>query len=342
MSSRQQLSQREIDQVLARYKIGTIHSVNELAAGSVYSPKVVVNAERGKLLLKRRARGLDLPTLVAFSHEVLLQSLEAGICVPPLIGTKENNNSMVQFEDRIYELFVFIEGTPFDRSEQMIAHHSNQAGGLLSELHFALDRIETSFEPTTESDVIDLSRLPLLSQNPVLGDAGNEQLTRIMQFGDELAKANAEKPGIVHGDWHPGNMIFHGQEIVAICDFDNTRVGSRSREVAQAMIHCSLRTPTKGQTAQTCDPDPDKTALIAFWKGYSHRSESQSSPRCSPRTCAGLMASVMIDEALASQPSNSAGDGRAQYESMLIAASRKAIWIDQHQSELIDALESVQ
>lgn len=332
---RQQLNQREIDQVLGHYMLGAVHSITELAAGSVYSPKVVIESDRGKLLLKRRARGLDLPPIVAFSHEVLLGCLRAGFCVPPLLATSPGNNSMVQFEDHVYELFVYIEGVIFDRSPSMIGHHAAQAGALLSEVHRTLDTIETSFEPPIEPTPIDLSRLSTLeTRGSGCTPEMRDRFGRILRYGDELARANAEGPALVHGDWHPGNMIYRGTEIVSACDFDNTRIGSRAREVAQAMVHFSLKAPLPGQRAQDCEPEPDPVALSSFWAGY----QSGGVPACTARVCAGLMPAVMIDEALAAFPSRTP-DGAS--DQILTAVSRKASWMDEHQSEMIEMLESV-
>lgn len=321
--------------MLGRYDLGAVKTINELAEGSVYSPKVIVETDRGKLLLKRRARGLDIPSLVAFSHEVILGCAALGVCVPPLLGTKLNNNSMVQFEDHVYELFVFIAGVPFDRSGSMISHHARESGMLLAQLHIALDSIKTQFEPATESTPIDLARSAILDQSSNSFDSQTrDHLKRILEYGHELSKANASRQALVHGDWHPGNLIYRDRFVIGVCDFDNTRVGSRLREVAQTMVHCSLKPPIAGQAASGVDPSPNGTALKAFWDGYS-----QSTPHpVSARTCAGLMGAVMIDEALASISRPSNPQSQHAPDPTLIAISRKAIWIDEHQSELIALL----
>ena len=336
-SSRQQLSQREIDHVLGHYDLGKVISINELAAGSVYSPKVVIETSRGKLLLKRRARGLDLPAMVAFSHEIMIGCLSLGLCVPPLLATK-TNNSMVQFEDQVYELFAFIEGVGFDRSPTMIKAHAQQAGALLGETHRTLNRVETNFQAPIEPTTIDLTRAHLLdSSRPNIAAHTRDLLTRVLGYGDELAQANAQAPGFVHGDWHPGNMIYRGDQIVSVCDFDNTRLGSRAREVAQAMVHFSLKAPTSGQTALNCDPDPDIVAMRSFWTGYM----GETSTPVRARLCAGLMPAVMVDEALALLPSHAESAPSGQSDSMLIAVARKAGWLDDHQGEVISLLESI-
>ena len=339
--SRQQLTQREIDSVLARYAIGKVHSVTELAEGSVLSPKVIVDCERGRLLLKRRAHGLDIPIVVAFSHEVILGCLAQGICIPPLIATADTQNSMVQFGDQIYELFVFIDGISYDRTPSRIQAHARQAGALLTEVHCALDRIKTTFEPTIESGPLNLARLDRLDDPSLeLEKSTIEHLKGTLMFGDELLRANAHPPELVHGDWHPGNMIFRDDEIVAICDFDNTRIGSRAREVAQAMIHCSLKLPQPGQPASACAPDPDRAALGAFWSGYANHHKSGGIPRYSSRLIVGFMPAVMVDAALAMVTPGHGETDREHARSMLVAVTRKTMWLNEHQGALIEMLDS--
>ncbi len=339
-TTRQQLSQREIDGVLASYEIGAVHSITELAAGSLYSPKIIIESDRGKLLLKRRARGLDLPTVVAFSHEVILGCSARGLCVPPLLGTRENNNSMTQFQDHIYELFVYIEGETYNHSPALIQSHARQAGELLAETHRVLDTIETSFEPSVEPVAINLDRINLLSSlNTSLDPQAVQRLGKLLEYGSELIEANDRARLLVHGDWHPGNMIFSGPEIIAVCDFDNARIGSRVREIAQALIHFSMKLPKAGEPASRCAPEPDLEALAAFWSGY----RSMKDGATNVRTVIGLMPAVMIDAVLASlaaQDTNpSQGASPNLIDAQLVAIARKAFWIDEHQSDLVARLD---
>lgn len=328
-ASRQQLSQREIDAVIRHYRVGKINDIRELPEGSFYSPKAILETERGTLLLKRRARGLDMPALVCFGHEVLLGCLEHGLCVPPLLATEDDRNSMVQHEDHVYELFVFIEGQRFDANRPA---HARQLGEMLRETHLAMDRIEPRFEPAMESDVIDLGRLSTLKANTQnLPDGLVEGCERVMRYGDELTQANAHPPAIVHGDWHPGNMIYRDDTLVAICDFDNTRLGSRERELAQALVHASLIAPTPGQTAAQTPPQPSRARLEAFWNGFRTRGGEANA-----RTIAGLMPAVMIDEALASVGASM----NEQHLPLLTSVWRKASWLDEHLQQIIDLLKA--
>lgn len=309
-----ELDEREIRDVLACYELGAIHRVSDLRAGSELSPKTVIECERGKLLLKRRARGLDAPTLVAFAHEVVNGCLDAGLCVPPLVGTKQQNNSMTQIRDHVYELFVFIEGNPYARKTAQ----AFQSGALLCETHRVMDAVRTSFDPSIEPMVINPARAADWTPSERFDQQSVEHATRILQYGEDLVRANASEKALVHGDWHPGNMIYQGDEIVAVCDFDSTRLGSRLRELAQGLLYFSLR--SDGSV------EPDRALLDAFWDGY----RSSDPERIEPRTLASLLPAVLMDEGFAS----AAGAPGSSSASMLASVLARARWLDSHHDKL--------
>ncbi len=304
------LNHDEIRAVLGRYDLGVIHKVTDLRAGSVLSPKAIVDADRGKMLLKRRARGLDIPTVVAFAHEVLCGCLRGGLCVPPLVGTKDENNSMVQMHDHVYELFVFVEGVGYAGGEEQAC----QSGALLGETHRVMDSIRANFEPSIEPVVVDSKRASGIKASSGFDQASIDRAGKILAYGEDLVRANAEPTALVHGDWHPGNMIYQGNTIVAVCDFDNTRIGSRMRELAQALVHFSMQTGAK--------IEPDLASLAAFFDGY--RTTAKASP--DPRVIASLMPAVLLDEAFASATSTEI----AKHASMLSAVLKRAAWMDEH------------
>jgi len=314
------LNHDEIRAVLARYELGVVHRVTDLRAGSALSPKAVVECDRGKLLLKRRARGLDIPTVVAFAHEVLLGCSRAGLCVPPLVGTKAENNSMVQIRDHVYELFVFIEGNGYTRTTAQ----AFQSGAMLSETHRVMDSVRTSFEPSVEPRVIDPARGAGFPPSERFDHGAIERATRILQYGEDLVRANASPNAMVHGDWHPGNMIYQSDELVAICDFDSTRMGSRLRELAQALIYFSLRSDNT--------IEPERALLEAFWAGYT----SSVHPAIDPRVLASLMPAVLVDEGFAS----AAGVPNTDHAPMLAGVLARAQWLDDHHDKLTSTFAS--
>ena len=97
-----------VRRVLRHYAVGTVLSVGPCVRGSRKSPKFVVTTDRGRFLLKRRAKGKDDPVRVAFAHTLQNHLAAQGFPLPCLIGTVEDNNSILQMEGGVYELFAYV------------------------------------------------------------------------------------------------------------------------------------------------------------------------------------------------------------------------------------------
>jgi hypothetical protein len=110
---REQFTAEELAIVLSNFEIGVLDSISEYPRGSRKAPKLMVVSEQGKFLLKRRAKGKDDPYKVAFSHAIQLYLASKQFPLPHLIGTKKNNNSMLQWRNSIYELFEYIPGQSY-------------------------------------------------------------------------------------------------------------------------------------------------------------------------------------------------------------------------------------
>ena len=107
----------ELAIVLSHYDIGTIDTITDFPRGSRKAPKLLVVSSHGKFLLKRRARGKDDPFKVAFMPRAF------SFTWPPssfrcriLIGTKKDNNSMLQWRGGVYELFEYIPGQAYPQT----------------------------------------------------------------------------------------------------------------------------------------------------------------------------------------------------------------------------------
>src|SRR5438270_1262523 len=113
---REQFATDELAIVLSHFDIGIVESITEYPRGSRKAPKLLIGAEQGKFLLKRRARGKDDPFKVAFSHALQLYLASKQFPLPHLVGTKKTNNSMLQWRNSVYELFEFIPGQAYPQT----------------------------------------------------------------------------------------------------------------------------------------------------------------------------------------------------------------------------------
>src|SRR5579862_8101754 len=113
---RESFSTEELAIVLSHFDIGVVDSIVEFPRGSRKAPKLLIVSEQGKFLLKRRARGKDDPYKVAFSHAIQLYLASKQFPLPHLLGTRKENNSMLQWRNGVYELFEYIPGQGYPQT----------------------------------------------------------------------------------------------------------------------------------------------------------------------------------------------------------------------------------
>src|SRR4051794_29801513 len=141
---RESFSAEELSIVLSHFDIGVIDSITEYPRGSRKAPKLSIVSEQGKFLLKRRARGKDDPYKVAFSHAVQLYLAQKQFPLPHLIGTRKENNSMLQWRNGIYELFEYIPGQSYPQTLEA----TFEAGRVLSLYHKLLHEFKSDWQPS--------------------------------------------------------------------------------------------------------------------------------------------------------------------------------------------------
>src|SRR3954471_699690 len=144
---REKFAADELAIVLSHYDIGVIEEIKEFPRGSRKAPKLLVNTEQGKFLLKRRARGKDEAFKVAFSHALQLFLAAKQFPLPHLIGTRKENNSMLQWRGAVYELFEYIPGQPYP----MTLEATFDSGRVLALYHKLLENFASEWTPPSGS-----------------------------------------------------------------------------------------------------------------------------------------------------------------------------------------------
>jgi len=237
--------------VLSRYDIGAIERISDYKRGSRSAAKMLVGATKGKYLLKRRAYGNDVRNQVVFAHEVQKRLEEHGFPVAGLVETIDGH-TFVEHDNRIYELFRFINGNRFDKSNPAAA----ESGRILAHFHDILR--EFPLEPTAKKKTFhqDESFFSIISEtyDVLVKNESPEPLEGMidtvayLREHYENAHAKVESvgfsslpTGIVHGDWHPGNMLYKDGEIIAVIDFDSLRICPRITDIANGALQFSMR-----------------------------------------------------------------------------------------------------
>lgn len=188
---------------------------------------------------------------------------------------------MLQIADRVYEVFRFVPGGAYDASPAATA----AAGRALAEYHrllrgfsprwtapahgyHALPGLSAALEAAARRAGVSPSERSAARELSRLYDAAAREVTRLGAVG-----INRQ---LVHGDWHPGNLLFSGGEVRAVVDHDAVGTGARVMDLAYGLLHFSLnrvRMRWAGEGSLMGSENPDEGRIAAFASGYHQRSD---------------------------------------------------------------------
>ena len=166
-----------------------------------------------------------------------------------------------------YLVIEYIEGAP-TYAPVDVTHYAAQVATQLAKLH--------GIEYGTDHAQIDLTFLPqqaprltrkLATRPALLDDALQEGRIRVAL--DEVWPLPARRaPALLHGDFWPGNLLWQGDELVAVIDWEDAEVGDALADVATTRLDMlwimgadAMQTFTQTYQALTdCD-----FALLPYW-----------------------------------------------------------------------------
>ena len=330
----------ELTQILSHYDIGTILQVKPLSAGSKRAPKMVITSEQGKFLAKRRPKGKDDLYRVAFSHAVQTHLAKKAFPVTSLVATCDENNTILQLNNHIYELYKFVTGVRYNGSSEATVDTGRQ----LAKIHMYLADFAGQWKPlrsifhdssnvrrhmktigsnknTTEPD------RQLQGTVDALMSLYNNSSVRVDALGFDSWPQQA-----VHGDWHPGNMLFTNGKLAAVFDFDSVKIAPPVTDLANGMLQFSI----VGNRPNPADWPGylDQAKLVQFLNGYRKVIELDKNKLGS---LLDLMIETIIAEAVL--PVAATGFfGNLSGTDFLKMIQRKAEWLNKNRNMLIKAM----
>ncbi len=335
VGTREQFSVEELAIVMSHFDIGIIDSIVDYPRGSRKAPKLLVVSEQGKFLLKRRARGKDDPYKVAFAHALQLYLASKQFPLPHLVGTKKENNSMLQWRNAVYELFEYIPGQGYPQTLEA----TFDSGRILSLYHKLLQDFKSEWQPSGGS----YHQAPAVEQGlrsipaSLQGDTDAAPLLAFLQESYRHAAHMVEEQGlerwpkqIVHADWHPGNMLFRDNHVVAVIDYDSARLMPRIIDIANGALQFSI---IGGDEDVSKWPEKlDESRFKRFLRGYD---EVMLLSEAEIRTVPWLMVEALIAEAVF--PIAATGSfGRMEGLAFLQMVQRKIHWMQRSADNLIE------
>lgn len=341
--ARERFTPEELAVVLSHFDIGVIDSIQEFPRGSRKAPKALIVSETGKYLLKRRAKGRDDPYKVAFCHALQLNLAAQQFPLPHLIGTKKENNSMLQWRGGVYELFEYIPGQPYSQTLEA----TFEAGKILALYHKLLEHFRSEWQPPTgsfhmapsvESGLRSIPQIVARAGIPAgtLDGLLSSLLDHYRQGANIVDGLGLDTwpRQIVHADWHPGNMLFRDGHIVAVIDYDSARSLQRVIDIANGSLQFSI---IGGEEDVSRWPDyVDESRFKRFLRGYDEvMLLSQAEVRATP----WLMIEALIAEAVFPIAATGAF-GRMDGLAFLHMVNRKVSWLAKNANRLVELAEA--
>jgi Ser/Thr protein kinase RdoA (MazF antagonist) len=333
---REAFTAEELAIVMSHFDIGVIDSIVDYPRGSRKAPKLLIVSEQGKFLLKRRARGKDDPYKVAFAHAIQLYLASKQFPLPHLVGTKKTNNSMLQWRNTVYELFEYIPGQSYPQTLEA----TFDSGRILSLYHKLLQDFRSEWQPSGGSYHAAPSVESGLKQIPAVLSATDGDAMPLLRFlldSYRHAAQMADGQGlenwprqIVHADWHPGNMLFRDNHVVAVIDYDSARVLPRIIDIANGALQFSI---IGGDEDVAKWPEYlDESRYKRFLRGYD---EVMLLSEAEIRTVPWLMIEALIAEAVFPIAATGAF-GRMEGMAFLQMVQKKIAWMQRSADKLVE------
>jgi homoserine kinase type II len=266
----------ELSNILSSYPVGSLKEVEHIREGAM-NDNWLVETDKGKYFLKRRNPVFN-PDSIDFVLKLVEHILSKGFRTPRLIHTTGGALN-VSAAGRYWELYEYISGDPF-QVDNFVQIES--AARLLARFHI----ISSGFQARAEGvphRKIDLDGFAVMIGQ--LKNLVNVELKKnalasllhpgIMNFIEAQAEIviNGIQPLsgnrliVNHGDYQPSNIIFRGNEVAALVDFDNAVFSYRSLDMAKAILSfSSLKQDYENQN--DVDPRLDWNRVKAFFDAY--------------------------------------------------------------------------
>lgn len=332
-ADRDRFAPDELADVLRHYDVGRIRSAKEYPRGSRRAPKLLIDAGNARYLLKRRGPGRDDPNRVTFTHALLVHLAQKQYPVPGLVRTKAHARTLVHRGNRIYEMFEFMTGERYNSS----LAQTRLAGKALAHFHQAVEDFRSDFTPPpgsyhSASGVrAGLNAIPTVvaSHDSVFGHE-SELLPLTQQLHERYDEAAAQvdaqgfaswPAGVIHGDWHPGNMLFDDHGVCAVLDLEAARPHPAVVDIAYGMLQFSML--RSGMPPEGWPSFFDETRMRRFLRGYieDRPLPPEQRPALLPLMIEALIAEVSLPIAV------TGSFGRAPGYGVLLMAGRKIGWI---------------
>lgn len=232
------LTRPEVTEVLRAYNLGRLQFLRP-AAGTA-SPAVIAVTSRGSFFVKRRNPRYCDPGQLSYDHSLLRHLARQGLPVHPALRTLSGSR-WVERRGAVYEVFPLAPGRPPIPGN---AAQVEAGGRLLAALHAAGSSLELPGSKTLPRlhDPRNILRGLYWATEQTITDAQRRDLERSIGVAERIARNLPDEAywqlprTVIHGDYHPLNLLYEGDEVTGLFDFDWAGPGPRMVDVADGLL----------------------------------------------------------------------------------------------------------
>jgi len=199
-------------------------SVELLSKGWSTDKKYIVKTETGETLLLRIASG-EMFEQKKKEYEIICKYAKLGfeMSKPVTFGLCDNG-------EHTYMLLTWVEGEDLEEALPKLSKGEQyelgrSAGRILRQIHsIPVEACDMPEQTKKVKKLLQLSRY----EESVVRIANDE--TAVQYVKDNIDKLWLEQPVYLHGDFHPGNLIFTPEKKLGVIDFNRWEVGDPYEE----------------------------------------------------------------------------------------------------------------
>jgi Ser/Thr protein kinase RdoA (MazF antagonist) len=251
MAEEQSAGEMIAEVIRDHYDLGEISIPQRLlAAHQRRHRKLVISTGVGQFLVKTYKRKLEVLDLLRFQHRLSDHLSESGLPVARIQAAKSGKR-IVEIDNWALELQQFIEGDSMKVSSKTLAVSARALG--------KFHNVCRDFpRPDRDARLWRFSEVPReifgklfeLAREEGDSQALNLHCNSIALFLQDAAKTlhwearSLFETGLIHGDWHIGNLIFQGNTLAGIVDLEFAGDGCYLEDLAYALSNLCVRTTT--------------------------------------------------------------------------------------------------
>ncbi|NLN93151.1 MAG: phosphotransferase [Candidatus Hydrogenedens sp.] len=222
--------------------------------------KIVVETEKGVFLAKTYTDDLVTVDSLYFQHNLSEYLLSNGLPVARIQRTR-NQHSFIKLAGLAVELQQFLQGHQMPVTPKTL----HISGMCLGKFHQVCqgrpapprDARKWRFSEVPREIFQNFYQRALQERNDRFMQENCDKIVSFLgEATQELAenKRNTFESGIIHGDWHGGNLLFTGEEIQGIIDLEYTGDGCYLEDLSYGISNLGIRTSTKEEILEfRCD-----------------------------------------------------------------------------------------